>query len=79
MKEEASKPKVKKHKQKQSDYQPKLLSEYLNREDEELLEKTLPKFELANSLKKFDVTSLPPSLIPPTFTDFIDYDINTWK
>lgn len=79
VKEEACRPKVKKPKHKKNGYEPKLLSEHLSREDEELLEKILPKFKLANSLKKFDITGLPPSLIPPTFSDLVDHDINTWK
>ena len=78
VKEEANKPKIKKHKHKKLDFEPKLISEHLSREDEELLENILPKFELATALKKVDLSTLPPSLIPPTFKDFIDYNINTW-
>ena len=79
VKEEANKPRIKKHNRNKHDlFKPKLISEHLSREDEELLENILPKFELATVLKKMDPSTLPPSLMPPTFKDFIDYNINTW-
>lgn len=80
VREEANKPKIKKVKNGKSDLEFKLISEHLTREDKELLETILPKYELPRSLSKLkQKMQLPPSLMPPEFDDFIDYDINTWS
>ena len=54
-----------------------LLSDYLNRNEEEMLENYLPKYKLPYLFK--NNKHLPISLIPPNYKDFINYDINTWK
>jgi hypothetical protein len=79
VREYASQPKVKKNRHNTHAGEFKLLSEHLTREDEELLENIMPRFELPSSLKKFERASLPLSLMPPTFKDFLDYRINSWK
>jgi hypothetical protein len=62
-----------------SNKESRLLSDFLTREEEELLEKYLPKYELPNSLRKYDPAILPQSLMPPFYKDFINYEINTWS
>lgn len=78
MNEESTRQKTNNKKHNKPDPGFKLLSEHLSRENEELLEKILPKYELPSSLKKYDIASLPISLRPPEFKDFIDYNLNTW-
>ena len=53
----------------------------LEREEDELLDKYFPKYELPVSiLKKKDLIALPPSLLPPTKYDLINStNLNTWK
>jgi hypothetical protein len=56
-----------------------LLTDFLSREELEKLENVLPSYSLPKSLKQFNVAQLPPSLLPPRYRDFLNYEINEWS
>ena len=53
------------------------LSLSLNREEEEMSEAYFPTYTVPKPLKNYKAV-LPPSLVPPTFRDFIDCEQNNW-
>ncbi len=73
------KQKKKKHNKNRSPELKMILSEHLNREESELIEKVLPNFEMPQALLKYNYADMPVSLRPPTFKDLIDYDLNSWS
>lgn len=56
-----------------------LITENLSREEEEILENFFPKYDLPKHLKQFNTAILPPSLKPPTYKDFLNFEINSWS
>jgi hypothetical protein len=76
--EKEAKTKAKRRKNKKNKHSSEtklLLSEHLNREENEILRNVLPKFEIPITLFK---RNLPISLQPPSYKDLIDFDLNTW-
>jgi hypothetical protein len=56
-----------------------LLSELLTREELKKLEHVLPSYSVPKSLKIFNVSQLPASLLcPPSYKDLLNFEINNW-
>ena len=52
-----------------------IMTELITRDEAEAIESFVPKYKLPACLKGKQV---PASLLPPTYKDFINYDLNHW-
>lgn len=57
----------------------KFLSEYLENQEELAVENYFPRYFMPKRIKNLNLPFLPPSLEPPNFKDFINYESNSWS
>lgn len=55
------------------------LSDFLEYQEEKIIENFFPKYFIPKKIKILNMAFLPPSLEPPSFKDFINYDTNSWS
>ncbi|RNA17725.1 zinc finger matrin-type 5 [Brachionus plicatilis] len=55
------------------------LSEHLGHLEKHEIENFFPKYFVPKKIKLLNMPIIPPSLVPPNFNDFINYEPNSWS